>query len=223
MCKERFINPFTDFGFKRLFGTPGNEKSLISILNAIINDDDKITEITYLPTEKLGMGQESRVAIFDLYCITQSGSHMIVEMQNNYQEFFVDRSVYYSTFPIQEAAVKGKWDYHLPKVYTIAFLNFEIRQLVSSPNFRSVVKLADVETGQVFYDRLTYIYIELPKFRKDISEFETKMDWWLYILKYLDQFDEIPKEIEDEVMQYFFESADTKISQRSKYAHTRIA
>lgn len=128
MCKERFINPFTDFGFKRLFGTPGNEKSLISILNAIINDDDKITEITYLPTEKLGMGQESRVAIFDLYCITQSGSHMIVEMQNNYQEFFVDRSVYYSTFPIQEAVVKGKWDYHLPKVYTIAFLNFEIRQ-----------------------------------------------------------------------------------------------
>lgn len=210
MCKERFINPFTDFGFKKLFGSEENKRSLISILNAIIADGDDITDLSYLPTEKLGMGQRSRVAVFDLYCKTQNGSHIIVEMQNNSQDFFVDRSIYYSSFPIQEAAKKGKWDYQLPKIFTVSFLNFEIHQLEGSPSYRSVVKLADEATGKVFYDRLSYIYIELPKFCKKKEELETELDWWLYILKYLDQFDEIPKEIEDDVMRYFFNSADVK-------------
>lgn len=210
MCKERYINPFTDFSFKKLFGSKGSEQSLISILNAVIDDGDPITSITYLPTEKLGMTQHSRVAIYDLYCRTQSGSHIIVEMQNNGQDFFVDRSIYYSSFPIQEAARKGQWDYSLPKIYTVSFLNFNIHDFESGDSARNVVKLANVDTGEVFYDKLTYIYIELPKFNKGISELETQFDWWLYILKYMDQLDEPPKELVDDVMRYFFDCADIK-------------
>lgn len=210
MCKERFINPFTDFGFKKLFGTKGDEQSLISILNAVIDDGNPIESITYIPTEKLGIGQANRVAIFDLYCKTADGSHIIVEMQNNSQEFFVDRSIFYSSFPIQEAARKGKWDYQLPKIYTISFLNFCINELSRSIKYRSVVKLADIDTGEVFYDNLTYIYIELTKFRKKIDDLESQLDWWLYILKHLDQFDEAPKGMSDDVMIDFFASADIK-------------
>lgn len=210
MCKERYVNPFTDYSFKKLFGSQGSERSLISILNAVIDDGDPITSITYLPTEKLGMTQHNRVAIFDLYCQTQSGSHIIVEMQNNGQDFFVDRSIYYSSFPIQEAAKKGKWDYSLPKIYTVSFLNFTITDFDNSDQPRNVVKLANVDTGQVFYDKLTYIYIELPKFTKNIEELSTQFDWWLYILKYMDQLDEPPAELVDDVMRYFFDCADIK-------------
>ena len=167
MCKERYINPFTDFGFKKLFGS---EQSLISILNAIIDDGDPIKSITYLTTEKLGMTRRNRVAIFDLYCTTESGAHIIVEMQNNAQDFFVDRSIYYSSFPIQEAAKKGQWDYRLPKIYTVAFLNFYISDFEDSPDVKNVVKLANVATGRVFYDKIKYIYIEVRKFRKGMDE-----------------------------------------------------
>lgn len=209
MCKERYINPFTDFGFKKLFGSKGSEKTLISILNAVIDEGNPITSISYLPTEKLGLGQRSRVAIFDLYCKTTDGSRIIVEMQNNSQDFFLDRSIYYSSFPIQEAAKKGQWDYRLPKIYTISFLNFTIQELTQG-NVKSVVKLANIDTGEVFYDNLTYIFIELPKFNKKQRELVTPLDWWLYILKELDQFDEPPKDLLDDVMRYFFECADIK-------------
>lgn len=207
MCKERYINPFTDFGFKKLFG---DEESLKSILNSIIDDGDPIVSLTYMPTEKLGMIQHSRVAVFDLYCHTESGAHIIVEMQNNAQDFFVDRSIYYSSFPIQEAAKKGKWDYSLPKIYTVAFLNFNIWEFEDSHDARNVVRLANTATGRVFYDKLTYIYIELPKFRKRMEELESKFEWWLYILKNLNNFDEPPHQLIDEVMRTFLENADIK-------------
>ena len=104
---ERYINPHTDFGFKRLFGSEFNKELLISFLNALFRGEQDVKDVTYLNSEQLGDRADARRAIFDVYCENQKGEKFIVEMQNVYQEFFKDRTIYYSTFPIREQAQRG--------------------------------------------------------------------------------------------------------------------
>ena len=99
---EKYINPHTDFGFKRLFGSEFNKELLISFLNAMFHGEQNVQGVTYLNSEQLGDRVDARRAIFDVYCENDKGEKFIVEMQNVYQEFFKDRTIYYSTFPIRE-------------------------------------------------------------------------------------------------------------------------
>ena len=99
--RERYINPYTDFGFKKLFGTEMNKDLLISFLNALFKEDPVVKDVTYVSNEQLGV-YGSRRAIFDVYCETESGEKIIVEMQKTEQAYFKDRSVFYASFPIQQ-------------------------------------------------------------------------------------------------------------------------
>lgn len=122
--QDKYINPFTDYGFKRLFGTEMNKDLLIDFLNQVLPERHHIQDLSYTSTEQLGATEIDRKAIFDLYCTSPQGERFIVEIQKAKQNFFKDRSVYYSTFPIQEQAKKGDWDYQLAAVYTIGILDF---------------------------------------------------------------------------------------------------
>ena len=98
--QERYVNPFTDFGFKKLFGEEPNKDLLLDFLNAVLEKQEgRIVNLTYLKNEHLGRSQLDRKAIFDLYCENDKGEKFIVEMQKSKQKFFKDRSVYYATFP----------------------------------------------------------------------------------------------------------------------------
>lgn len=204
---ERYANFYTDFAFKKLFGTEANKECLISFLNALFSGEEVITDLTYLNTEHLGPVLDSRKAVFDVYCETQSGEKILIEMQKASQDFFRDRSIYYSTFPIQEQAVKGEWDFHLKKVYTIGILNFTFDES-SDDYMHHVVKLVDVKTNEVFYDKLTYIYLEMPKFRKGEDELVTIFDKWLYAMKNLCYLMERPAVLQEAVFKRFFEQAE---------------
>lgn len=208
MCTEKYIYPFTDFGFKLLFGSAENKEFLISFLNSLLGRDDEIVDITYKNTEMFGLTAGDRKAIYDLYCETSDGSHLIVEMQNAYQRYLLDRTVYYSSFPMQEAAKKGEWDYRLPSIYTVAFINFVMPDNACDPEFKHVVKLTDINTHRVFYDKLTYIYLEMPKFNKEIGELDTLSDHWLYVIKNLARLDEKPRELRDNIFERFFKVAE---------------
>lgn len=208
MCTERYVNAFTDFGFKLLFGTPANREFLIEFLNSILNLENRIVNITYNNTEVFGKSADDRKAVYDLYCTTEDGSHIIVEMQNAYQRFFMDRTIFYSSFPIQAAAKQGEWSYQLPHIYTIAFLNFNMSEYVGEPGYKHVVQLMDVDTKRVFFDRLTYIYLEMPKFNKTESDLQGKTDAWLYAIKNLSLLNERPQALRDKVFQRFFRAAE---------------
>jgi len=104
---EKYINPFTDFGFKRLFGEEMSKDILINFLNSILKDAGEIKEITYLNNERLGRSINNRRAIFDLFCENQAGELFIVEMQKAKQDYFKERSVFYSSFPIQQQGLPG--------------------------------------------------------------------------------------------------------------------
>lgn len=208
--KERYINPYTDFGFKKLFGTEMNKDLLISFLNALFNDSTKeIEDIQYLNGENIGDGYGDRRSIFDVYCMAKDGSRFIVEMQKAEQAFFKDRSVYYATTPIRQQAKQGQWDYHLEDVYTIGILNFEFpKNEYPADSYRHEIKLKDVEDNHVFYDKLTFVYLEMPKFNKTEEELETMFDKWMFVLRNLYRLLDRPKALQDRVFQKVFEQAE---------------
>ena len=211
ISRERYINPYTDFGFKKLFGTEMNKDLLISFLNALFSGTkQEIVDVEYLNSEHLGDGYGDRRAVFDVYCKTTDGSRFIVEMQRAQQDYFKDRSLYYSTFAIREQAPKGKeWDYQLEDVYTIGVLNFTFPDDEYPPDkYFHQVKLKDVDDNHVFYDKLTLIYLEMPKFNKTEDELMTMFDKWMFVLRNLSRLLDRPKALQDRVFKKLFEQAE---------------
>ena len=216
---SRYINPLTDFGFKKLFGTEPNKVLLIDFLNQILPDRHKIKDLNYSRNEHVGQNDLDRKAIFDLYCIGESGERFIVEIQKAKQNYFKDRSIYYSSFPIQEQAQKGDWDYKLDSVYTVGILDFVFDDNKESEEIIHFVELKN-QREEVFYDKLKFIYIELPKFKKQEEELETHFDKWLYIFRHLAELQNRPQKLQDKVFEKLFESAEiAKFSKADREAY----
>lgn len=208
---ERYVNPFTDFGFKKLFGEEANKDLLLDFLNELLYEEQgKIVDLTYLNNEQLGRNELDRRAIFDLYCENEKGEKFIVELQKTKQNFFKDRSVYYATFPIAEQSKQSSnWNFELKAVYTIAILDFVFDEDKNNPDkYFYKVKLSDIDTHKVFYDKLTFIYLEMPKFKKTLDELETRFDKWLYVIRNLSRLDDIPKPLQEQVFQKLFKIAE---------------
>ena len=208
IIQERYVNPYTDFGFKKLFGTAMNKELLISFLNALFSGREVVRDITYLNSEHLGSAEPDRKAVFDVYCENERGEKFIVEMQKGEQQFFKDRSIYYATFPIREQAKRGEWDYELKAVYTVAILNFTLDDTNKAKECFHEVKLLDTQTHEVFYDKLTFIYLEMPKFNKREDELETMFDKWLFVLRNLSSLFERPTALQERVFARLFEAAE---------------
>jgi predicted transposase/invertase (TIGR01784 family) len=204
---EKYINPFTDFGFKKLFGTELNKDLLIDFLNQVLPEKHQIQDLTYARTEHLGNSEADRKAVFDLYCIGANGDRFIVEMQKAKQNFFKDRSVYYASFPIQEQAKKGDWNYQLSAVYMVGILDFVFSEDEDEHLVRHQVQLKD-QINRVFYDKLTFIYLEMPNFNKNEAELETNFDRWMYVLQQLPSLENRPAALKDRIFQKVFETAE---------------
>jgi predicted transposase/invertase (TIGR01784 family) len=207
MLKDKYINPFTDFGFKKLFGTEPNKDLMIDFLNQILPKKHQIKDLTYTKNEYLGNTDRDRKAIFDLYCTSEKGDKFIVEIQKAKQNFFKERSIYYSTFPIQEQALRGEWDFQLSAVYTVGILDFVFAEDKEEQQVLHVVQLKDQE-GQIFYDKLTYIYLEMPNFQKTESQLENQFDKWLYVFKNLHRLERIPDKLQDKIFKKLFKAAE---------------
>ena len=208
--KEKYINPYTDFGFKKLFGTEMNKDLLISFLNALFHDEQVIKDVKYLNSEKLGEGYGDRKAIFDVYCENEEGEKFIVEMQKVEQRYFKDRSVFYSTFPIREQGQRGSdWDFNLKSVYTVGILNFVFPDNEYDEEcYHHEVKLMDTADKHVFFDKLTFVYLEMPKFNKTEDQLETMFDKWLFVLRNLSRLLERPAALQERVFEKLFRQAE---------------
>ena len=218
--EDKYISPFTDFGFKKLFGTEPNKDLLIDFLNELLKKDEgKIIDLTFLPKEQLGRIDEDRRAIFDIYCENEQGEKFIVELQKAKQNYFKDRSIYYSTFPIQSQAKKGQWNFQLKSVYTIGILDFVFDEDKDDPDvYHHEVQLFDKTTEKVFYDKLTYIYLEMPKFNKTEAQLSTHYDKWLYVLKNLEDLTKRPAKLQERVFKKLFKQAEIANYSDTEYA-----
>ena len=208
--EERYISLLTDFGFKRIFGTKPNKDLLINFLNSLFEGFQVIKDVKYLNSEHVGDVFAERKAIFDVYCENEKGERFIVEMQNAYQKYFKDRSLFYSTFPIREQAPKGAdWNFKLERVYTVALLNFDLKEeAFDQDDINHDVGLLDKKTHKVFNDKLSFKYVEIAKFDKTEDELVTLYDKWLYVLKNLSRLDERPAALKEKVFTKLFEEAE---------------
>ncbi len=204
---EKYLNPFTDFGFKKLFGNEPNKDLLIDFLNQLLPPHHQIQELTYARNEQVGRSEFDRRAIFDLFCTSPSGERFIVEMQRAKQNYFKDRSVFYATFPIQEQAPRGDWNYQLAPVYLVGILDFVFAEDKDDTEVCHRVQLKD-QINRVFYEKLMLIYLEMPKFTKTEDELETPFDKWLYVLKHLPRLTERPAKLQERVFARLFEAAE---------------
>jgi len=182
-----FIDPSTDWGFKRIFG---EKELLMSFLNSLLEGERVITDLSYLNTERLLRHEDDRKVIYDLYCETSTGEHIIVEMQKRRQEHFKDRALYYSACSIADQGVQGEWNYELTPVYGVFFLDFELENGISDYYCKDV-SLVEKYTGKVFSQKLRHIYIELPRFLKSASECDSFFECWIYNLANMKQMKEI--------------------------------
>jgi predicted transposase/invertase (TIGR01784 family) len=209
--REKYVNPFTNFGFKRLFGEENNKDLLLDFLNELLKEQEgKIQEISYLPTERLPFSQGDRKPIFDIYCTNVKGEKFIVELQKTRHKYYKDHILYFSTFPIMEQAILGKdWNLELKRIYTIAILDFVFDEDKNKPEkYHYDIKLSDKETKKVFYDKLTFIYLTMPKFDKKETELQTKFDKWLFALKNLSKLERTPAELNEAIFLKLFETAE---------------
>jgi len=205
--QDRYINPFTDFGFKKLFGSEPNKDLLIDFLNLFLPERHRIQDLSYTDSAQSGRSETDRKAIFDIACTGANGERFIVEMQKAQQDFFKDRSVYYASFPIQEQALRGDWDYELSHVYTFGVLDFRFPEHADEAEMVHVVQLKDQQC-RTFYDKLTFVYIEMPKFNKTEAELVTLQDKWLYVLRNLPRLTDLPAKMQERVFKKLFAVAE---------------
>lgn len=191
-----------------VFGTEPNKALLIDFLNVVLPEEHRISDLSYRNSEKVGNTALDRKAIFDLYCQSENGERFIVEIQKAKQNFFKDRSGYYSTFPIQEQVIKGEfWDYSLSPVYTVGILDFIFDDHKDDDTFLHTVELKDQQC-RVFYDKLKFIYLELPKFQKPLEALETHFDKWIYLLRHLSRLSNLPEPLKEKTFMQLFEVAE---------------
>jgi predicted transposase/invertase (TIGR01784 family) len=157
--------------------------------------------------EMLGDTMLDRGAVFDIYCTSPSGEHFIVEMQKAHQLYFKDRSVFYATWPIREQAPRGDWNFKLSAVYLVGILDFVFAEDKDDTEVCHRVQLKD-QRKRVFYDKLTLIYLEMPKFQKTEDELETTFDKWLYVLKHLPLLTDRPAKLQERVFGKLLKAAE---------------
>jgi predicted transposase/invertase (TIGR01784 family) len=202
----KYFNPYTDFGFKKLFGEEGSKDLLIDFLNQLLPIHHQIQQLTFKNSENLADTIAERKAIFDIYCESKTGDKFIVEMQKAKIKYFKDRALFYSTFPIREQSEKGDWNFFLLPVYFIAILDFEYDENTTS-KFRRDVCLKD-QDGDIFFDKLNFKFLQMPLFNKQENELITHFDKWLYFLKNLESFNHIPAILNEPIFQKGFEIAE---------------
>ena len=183
---SKYINPFCDVGFKRIFGQEYSKPLLISFLNNLLEGEKQITGLTFLDKEQPGVNDEDRSLVYDIYCDTADGEKIIVEMQRRSQPNFKKRSIYYLSQAIARQGEKGaEWRYRIKAVYLVAFLAFELKDI--GDEFRTDVALMDMKHHRLFSSDVRMIYLQLPLFTKREEECATNFDKWIYALKNMEQ------------------------------------
>ena len=202
----RFVNPFTDEGFKIIFGQEISKPLLLDFLNTLLEGEEHIVDLAFSDKEQVTDYEDDRLLIYDVLCTTSDGKKVIVEMQNKKQGFFKKRSIYYVSRAISRQGEKGdKWRYDIKAVYFVAFMNF---QLPDMPDFRTDVVLMDVQRKNVFSTDVRMTFLQLPLFTKEQEECETNFEKWIFIFKNMNVLDRMPWAAQNAVFKRLGELAE---------------
>lgn len=242
----KYVNPFTDIGFKIIFGQPASKELLITLLNELLSGEHHIEELYFLDKEDHAENINDKGIIYDLYCRTDSGEYIIVEMQNRWHSHFLDRTLYYvcravsrqtelpppeeflptesgdENVPLivcEPAATYGK-RYKLNTVYGIFLMNFKEKGL--KEKFRTDTVIADRETGETVNPHFRQIYLQFPYFTKELEECETLSDKLIYALKNMNDWNRMPDALKEQVFKHLAQlAAVANLSEADRIAYDK--
>jgi predicted transposase/invertase (TIGR01784 family) len=210
----RYINPYTDFGFKKLFGEEANKDVLIDFLNAVLPEERQIETLTFRNPGNMPDPPTQRLARFDIFCRSKTDEQFVVELQRVPQHYFRDNSVFYSTFQPRNEDSVDDWDLYLKKVIFVAILNFRYDKKKDREKFLHEMTLQN-QDGELLYEKLYPYFFQLPIFTKTESElhtleFKTRKDKWFYFIRNLEYFDNLPVVLQDPIFECAFKAADCR-------------
>ena len=207
---SKFINPYTDFGFKLIFGSEINKELIISFLNGVLQNE-VIVDITFRNVEMPGLSHDFRRIVFDIFCENEKGEFFIVEMQRSPQKYFSDRVLYYASFAIQQQTylmkermqmqpeeLQKRWVYNIRKVYVVCILNYVMEPDYPEKYRWDIVRM-DRELKVPFSETLNEVYLEMPKFVLSLSDCDTIYKKWLYVLNNIDIMERLPEELNNQI------------------------
>ena len=199
----RYVDPLTDFGFKKIFTEPPGQPLLISLLNDVLALPEPLTAVQFQNLEQLPDTPAQRRMVYDLLCVDQRKRTVLVEVQRASQTWFKDRTLFYASHLLRRQGQAGTgWNYRLQPVYVIAFLNDVLTQTALRR-----VTLKD-EANEVFYDKFGLVFIEMPGFAKTVDQLDTHLDQWLYFLKHAGELETMPTVFKDDVIERAFTMAE---------------
>ena len=219
----KYVNLLDDLGFKHVFGRDENKEILIAFLNEII-PDKQITDLEHIRNEQIPSDPATKASVFDLYCETQDGSRIVVELQREEQFDYVDRAIYYGAFPVQNQIEKGKKRYTFSAVYVINILNFNLVELKEDTKPVSTFRLKELEDNRILSHKYTLIFIELSKFAKRLEEIspDNILEGYLYFLRNMHNLKEQPKEFQQRIWDKLFNAARVaKMNQQDRQAYIK--
>lgn len=184
----KYINPFTDWGFKRIFKREQHKDLLLTFLNDLFEGEKVITDITYLESDLQAENWKGRNSVFDIVCTDQRGERYIVEMRNKLEPFILERLVYYTCRLYADSGVKGVWNFEVSGVIAICLANFHV---AGNPKLKTEYILTDKEENARTFDKMKIILLQLPKVPPEYKKCDNEIKKWLFLLIKMNSMDTI--------------------------------
>ena len=204
----KYADLLDDDVFKLVFGRESTKDVMIEFLNQVI-PDRKIVDLEFIDKEMHPAERDTKGVVYDMFCKTDSGARIIVEVQRRKQPFYPERAVYYSTFQIQRQVEAGADAYDFLPVYVVNILDFKMDKHDVGTDIKTVYRLYEERSRRLLTDRVTFIFIELPRFMKTIDELDGNvLEGMYFCFKNMSVLDERPKVLTHQIFSKIFEVSE---------------
>ena len=203
--KFKYADLLNDEVFKLVFGRESTKDVMIEFLNQVILDR-KIVDLEFIDKEMHPVERDAKGTVYDMFCKTDDGSRIIVEVQRRKQPFYPERALYYSTFQIQRQVESGAEYYDFLPVYVVSILDFRIDDDPDSSAVRTSYRLHEDDSHKLLTDRVTFIFIELPKFTKTVDELDGNiLEGMYFCFKNMTELESRPDVLDHQVFTKIFD------------------
>ena len=204
----KYADLLDDDVFKLVFGRESTKDVMTEFLNQVI-PDRKIVDLEFIDKEMHPVERDAKGVVYDMFCKTDSGARIIVEVQRRKQPFYPERAIYYSTFQIQRQVEAGADSYDFLPVYVVNIMNFKMDNREDDTNVKTIYRLYEENSHRLLTDRITFIFIELPRFRKSVYELDGNvLEGMYFCFKNMAVLDNRPKVLTHSVFNKIFEASE---------------
>ena len=203
--KFKYADLLNDEVFKLVFGRESTKDVMIEFLNQVILDR-RILDLEFIDKEMHPVERDAKGTVYDMFCKTDDGSKIIVEVQRRKQPFYPERALYYSTFQIQRQVEAGAEYYDFLPVYVVSILDFVMDDDPQSNAVRTAYRLYEDNSHKLLTDRVTFIFIELPKFTKTVDELDGNiLEGMYFCFKNMPELESRPEVLDHHVFTKIFD------------------